>query len=490
MYLTAQLRPFRPASAILLIFLLAMESICSVSFGQADNANPPEQIVKLIFIHHSTGENWLRDDYGKLGQALGNNNYFVSDTNYGWGPNAIGDRTDIPDWLEWFRSADTPTYMQALYAEHEQHSSYTRTLNNPGGPNKIVMFKSCFPNSNLEGNPNDAPNPTPGYTVGHAKYVYNQLLKYFDAHNDKLFIVVTAPPLRLAETSLQAAANARAFNNWLVYNWLWENNYTKSNVAVFDFYNVLTGANHHHYYFNGNVTHVFDSRNTAYYPTEDSHPSAVGSRKASNEFVPLLNVYYHRWKAGAKNIALASQPAYDGWILESSENAGTGGTINQFGNLLKIGDDAGDRQYRSLISFGTTSLPDNAEIVSAMIKLKTSGVTGNDPFTTLGALNADIRKGAFSSNLNLQAGDFQATANKLSVATFNKIPVNRWYNAVMKSADFPRINLSGAAQFRLRFNQDDNDNQAANYRDFYSGNANLGNRPSFWLTYYEPSMLK
>ena len=40
----------------------------------ADNPNPPAQPVKLIFIHHSTGENWLADGYGNLGITLGQNN--------------------------------------------------------------------------------------------------------------------------------------------------------------------------------------------------------------------------------------------------------------------------------------------------------------------------------------------------------------------------------------------------------------------------------
>jgi hypothetical protein len=40
----------------------------------------PAQTVRLIFIHHSVGENWLRDDYGILGPTLGENNYVVSDT--------------------------------------------------------------------------------------------------------------------------------------------------------------------------------------------------------------------------------------------------------------------------------------------------------------------------------------------------------------------------------------------------------------------------
>ncbi|MBN2006437.1 MAG: hypothetical protein JXA21_24000, partial [Anaerolineae bacterium] len=71
------------------------------------SADPPAAPVKLIFIHHSTGGNWLADPNpdqpaGGLGRALMANNYFVSATNYGWGPDGIGDRTDIPNWPEWF----------------------------------------------------------------------------------------------------------------------------------------------------------------------------------------------------------------------------------------------------------------------------------------------------------------------------------------------------------------------------------------------------
>ena len=192
--------------------------------------------MKLIFIHHSTGENWLTDGYGDLGRTLDENNYFVSDTNYGWGPEAIGDRTDIPNWTEWFASDNTPTFMDALFNETEQHSSYTRTLSDPGGENEIIMFKSCFPNSALEGSPNDPPGTYEELSVGGAKYVYNTILPFFASHPEKLFIVVTAPPL----IDGTYGENARAFNQWLVNNWLRENNYSLDNVAVFDFYNILT----------------------------------------------------------------------------------------------------------------------------------------------------------------------------------------------------------------------------------------------------------
>jgi hypothetical protein len=276
----------------------------------ADDPTPPAQTVKLIFIHHSTGENWLADDNGDLGIALGNNKYFVSDTNYGWGPNSIGDRTDIPNWTEWFRSSDNPTYMSALFDESGQNSSYTRTLVDPGGENEIVMFKSCFPNSALEGNPGDPPDPDGWLTVGHAKYVYNEILQYFATRPNKLFVVITAPPL----SDSTYAANARAFNQWLMNNWLTENSYSLHNVAVFDFYNVLTsnGGNpntndlgwesgNHHRWWNGAVQHQQTvANNTTAYPTGDGndHPSVAGNQKATTEFVQLLNVFYNRWRAG------------------------------------------------------------------------------------------------------------------------------------------------------------------------------------------------
>jgi len=260
--------------------------------AQDNNPNPPEDVVKLIFIHHSTGENWLADGYGGLGITLSQNNYYVSDTNYGWGPDAIGDRTDIIHWLEWFRGPESARYMDALFNESGQNSSYTRTLSDPGGENEIIMFKSCFPNSEIEGNPDDPPAPDDYLTVSNAKYIYNDLLEYFITRPDKLFVVITAPPVQ----NPTYAANARAFNTWLVYDWLAENNYPYTNVVVFDFYNVLTHQDNHHRLLDGEIEHSENGRNTLFYPSDDDHPNQTGSRKATSEFVPLLNIYYHLWK--------------------------------------------------------------------------------------------------------------------------------------------------------------------------------------------------
>ncbi len=282
----------------------------------ADDPTPPASPVKLIFIHHSTGGNWLADPnndqpYGGLAQALMQNNYFVSATNYGWGPEAIGDRTDIPNWPEWFTGPNRDTILAAVYGESGQNygdfGAWSRLPNDPGGENEIMMLKSCFPNSDLYGDPNDPPASSPNdeFSVSNAKAVYNDLLTYFETRQDKLFIVITAPPLQSSETAPDRAANARAFNNWLVNDWLAA--YAHNNVAVFDYYNVLTDksnanaeSGNHHRWWNGAVQHVQAvNSNYSAYPSGDSHPSTAGHQKAAAEFVPLLNVFYNRWKAGA-----------------------------------------------------------------------------------------------------------------------------------------------------------------------------------------------
>lgn len=270
--------------------------------ARAEDPGPPDRTVKLVFVHHSCGENWLADDHGKLGEALGRNNYFVSDTNYGWGPDGIGDRTDITDWPEWFGGSRSPRIMQALRRESGQHSPYRRSLPDPGGENRIVLFKSCFPNSNLEGVPDDPPRRGHGLTVGNAKAIYQELLAYFRTQPQTLFVAITAPPVQ----DPTHAANARAFNDWLVHEWL--AGYPEDNVAVFDFYNVLTGRDNHHRFHGGAVQHTARrGSDTLRYPTNgDDHPSPAGNRKATRELVPLLNVYYHRW---ARSAPSASEPA-------------------------------------------------------------------------------------------------------------------------------------------------------------------------------------
>jgi hypothetical protein len=301
------------------------------------DTSPPVTPVKLVFVHHSTGEGWLADQGGGLGLALRDAGWFVSDTNYGWGPadadaggGTIGDHTDIGNWWSWFVGPHRDTYVAALLAESGQNCDYARRATDPGGSNRVVIFKSCFPNSQLAGSPSDpvppiASNPLRGqdsgseyHTVANAKGIYLALREYFATRTDVLFVVVTAPPLVPDATDGTAASNARAFNEWLVKEWL--AGYTGRNVFVFDFYNVLTSDGgstrtndpgtydlgwadgNHHRARSGAVEHVHTVANdTSAYGSspDDSHPTGVGGLKASGEFVPLLNAAWHCFQGTA-----------------------------------------------------------------------------------------------------------------------------------------------------------------------------------------------
>jgi hypothetical protein len=106
----------------------------------------------------------------------------------------------------------------------------------------------------------------------------------------------------------------------------------------------------------------------------------------------------------------------------------------------------------------------------------------------LGGLKVDMRKPFFGANDTLLVGDFQALAGKSSVATFGATPVNNWYSAVLNVTGGTYINRSGSTQFRLSFARDDNDNNAADYMKFFSGNyANASAKPMLVIEYYVPA---
>ncbi len=344
----------------LLASLLALAGTVAASPALPLSDDPPAAPVKLIFIHHSTGGNWLADPndsqpWGGLGSALMKNNYFVSATNYGWGPDGIGDRTDIPNWPEWFVGPNRDTYLDALYNESGQNVSdfgdWSRLSRDPGGENVIIMFKSCFPNSDLYGAPDDPPLAEPNdydYTVANAKAVYIALRDYFETRQDKLFVVVTAPPLLKNDTSRDRAANARAFNDWLVNDWLAD--YPYANVAVFDYYNVLTAPANHHRWNGSEIEHILATNNNfSAYPSGDSHPSTEGHTKATTEFVPLLNVAYNRWQAAGPVAPPPVEPATVETTTAAPEettpppvSSGVGGLIDDFEGDVTWYADPGD----------------------------------------------------------------------------------------------------------------------------------------------------
>jgi hypothetical protein len=227
--------------------------------------------VNLVFIHHSVGENWLNDG---LCQSLNDRGYNVADIYYGW--REYGDRTDTVDWPMWFNDE-----VMSLVYQETGNMTAPNTLRPAPGENTIVMFKSCFPNSDV------------GSDISDEQAIYNSLVPYVQEHPDKMFVLVTSPPMQ----EISDPQKTRELCDWLTDRQSgWLADLTTGNVFVFDLYNVLTDSAAHHRLVDGQEVHEsVPGHNTLAYPSGDDHPSTEGNIKATEEFVPLLDFWYQQF---------------------------------------------------------------------------------------------------------------------------------------------------------------------------------------------------
>ncbi|HYU32995.1 MAG TPA: M14 family zinc carboxypeptidase [Thermoanaerobaculia bacterium] len=187
-------------------------------------------------------------------------------------------------------------------------------------------------------------------------------------------------------------------------------------------------------------------------------------------------------------VTLTSVAAQDGWVLESTETSNAGGSIDATANTtsaLRVGDDNKDKQYKAVVSFDTSSIPDGATIVSATLRLRRGTVSGTSPFTTHGTCWADVQTGGFSGSTTLQTGDFQAAATVVQATSLTNATTNgAWSEGSLSAAGLAAVSKTGTTQLRVYFNLDDNDDTGNDYIGYYSGdNTTAANRPQLVVTY-------
>ena len=188
-------------------------------------------------------------------------------------------------------------------------------------------------------------------------------------------------------------------------------------------------------------------------------------------------------------VTFISVAAQDGWVLESSETSNAGGSIDATASgtaALRVGDDNKNKQYKSVVSFDTSAIPDGATILSVTLRLRRGTVSGTNPFTTHGTCWVDVQSGSgFSGSTALQTGDFQAAATAVQAASLTNAANNLdWSTGNLNAAGLAAINKTGTSQLRVYFNLDDNNDGGADYIGYYSGdNGTAANRPQLVVTY-------
>jgi hypothetical protein len=249
----------------------------------------------LIFVHHSVGQNWL--DSGLYG-ALRAKPYIDEGNEITYGaevrpdtgrPASLGktpgDFTDMKHWLLWFND-----YYHAV----KSHGTVD-------GVNRIIMFKSCYPTSNVgydgvePGDPFSSertlanykavyrhPNGR-GHTYSYDGYVYKSLEDIFAENPDTLYIAITSPPRHYAPTDAtndEEARRAREFSNWLKSEWLPAYNAAHAglnNVAIFDWFDLLAYPDAHPSHPNRlKAEHGGDEG--------DSHPNKTANQDSTRAF--------------------------------------------------------------------------------------------------------------------------------------------------------------------------------------------------------------
>jgi hypothetical protein len=192
--------------------------------------------------------------------------------------------------------------------------------------------------------------------------------------------------------------------------------------------------------------------------------------------------------AGSVTVTFTSTGSQDGRIFESTENAEVGGGFNSTDTgtaAIRVGDWSDDTQYRSIVSFDTSSLPDGATVTAATLQLRRGTSGGTNPFGTHGTCTVDVRTGFFGTGSALAAADWQAAATAAGVATMSNPTTNGALSTgTLNATGRAAINKTGLTQFKLYMTLGDNDDLGADYIGFYPGeNGTAANRPTLTVTY-------
>lgn len=232
----------------------------AVSGSDTVKAASKGEFTNIVFLHHSTGRNLIEQgqvrelfteagisfwdhDYNHIGLRDPNGSYL------GYSYNVPNDNTD-PDGL----------------AEIFAQEAYAAPVNTLSGllQHEVIAIKSCFPTSNI----------TSDEQLAELKGYYLGMRDTVDKHPEKVFIILTQPPLNPVETTPEAGARARQLANWLGSD---EFVGGRSNLYTFDFFDLLAEDDPQRADFN--------MLREAYRDGNDSHPNQAANEAIGAVFV-------------------------------------------------------------------------------------------------------------------------------------------------------------------------------------------------------------
>ena len=143
-----------------------------------------------------------------------------------------------------------------------------------------------------------------------------------------------------------------------------------------------------------------------------------------------------------QEMTFRSVGAYDGWVLERDETSGKGGSSNAAATTARLGDDASDRQYRSVLDFNTGGPARQRGDHRGHPEDQEAADRWDQPVRHPGDLTVDMKTGFFHDPRRWRS----RTSRRRAAG--ERGPVHQdggdgWYRAPLTGADYALVNLDG-----------------------------------------------
>lgn len=214
----------------------------------------PQDFQNIVFLHHSTGSNLIQE--GGVRQILQDAGYNFWDHGY----NEQGLRR--PDGRSAgynYRIPEDDTNPNGLYEIFTQ-PEYPLPLNAFSGllQHDVIITKSCFRPAN---------HIRSDEQLEQYKKWYLEIRDEIDQHPEKIFIIMTVPPLNPAETNQEEATRARIFAQWLMSEEFLSGH---PNIFAYDFFDALAE--------NDPSSPEYNMLRADYRNGDDSHPNQAANQ--------------------------------------------------------------------------------------------------------------------------------------------------------------------------------------------------------------------
>ncbi|HEB69780.1 MAG TPA: hypothetical protein ENI88_09190 [Desulfobulbus sp.] len=221
---------------------------------------------RIIFLHHSTGNiiytdgnvsGWIADY-----NATHNSSYVIEDryyptTPYPWA-NYPYDYWNL--WVNGTCRADNPNIhcLDQLTADFQ-----------------VVIFKNCFPVSNIEADTGSPDITSSRKSLENYKLQYAAVRDKLQQYPNTLFIFWTGAPLHRLATTPEKADRARQFATWVKNEMLTGGTYP--NIRVFDYFDLTAGADNM-------LRYEYEKSHTG----SDSHPNTLAATDVGPVFAQFI----------------------------------------------------------------------------------------------------------------------------------------------------------------------------------------------------------